>query len=80
MYDKMDINYLGLQMRATDKKIYGLETEFSCPLTVRIYLDPSESLDKAWLKEIVEKKVLEMPVHGGGTKEIEVDYKFVSMD
>lgn len=28
----------------------------------------------------MEKKTLEMPVHGGGTKEIEVDYKFVSLD
>ena len=28
MYDKMDINYLGMQMRLTGKKIYGLESEF----------------------------------------------------
>jgi polyferredoxin len=28
MYDKMDINYLGMQMRLTGKKIYGIESEF----------------------------------------------------
>ena len=76
MYDKMDINYLGMQMRLTGKKIYGLESEFACPLIVRVYMDPSEDLDEDWFEEIVEKEVLQMPVHGGGVNEIEVNYKF----
>ncbi|MGM9735244.1 MAG: 4Fe-4S binding protein [Candidatus Cryptobacteroides sp.] len=80
MYDKMDINYLGLQMRLTGRKIYGLETEFACPLVVRVYVDPSEEFDSAWFKDIVEMKTLEMPVHGGGTKTTEVDYEFVRME
>ena len=80
MYDKMDINYLGMQMRLTGKKIYGLESEFACPLIVRVYADPSEELTKAWFKEVVEMETLEMPVHGGGSKEIEVDYEFVKME
>lgn len=80
MYDKMDINYLGLQMRMTGKKIYGLETEFACPLIVRVYADPSEDLPEDWFEEIVEMEKLQMPVHGGGTKDIEVDYEFVKME
>lgn len=80
MYDRMDINYLGLQMRQTDKRIYGLETEFACPLIVRVYMHPDESIDKEWAEEIVEMEVLQMPVHGGGTKEIEVDYEFVKLE
>ena len=80
MYDKMDINYLGMQMRNTGKKIYGLETEFACPLIVRVYMDPSENLDKDWYEEVVEMEALQMPVHGGGTKEIEVDYEFVKVE
>ncbi len=80
MYDKMDINYLGMQMRLTGKKIYGLETEFACPLIVRVYMDPAENLDEDWFEEIVEMEVLAMPQHGGGTKDIEVDYEFVSME
>ena len=76
MYDKMDINYLGMQMRQTGKRIYGLETEFACPLIVRVYMDPAEDLDEAWFEEIVEKDVLSMPVHGGGTNDIELNYKF----
>ena len=80
MYDKMDINYLGLQFRLTGKKLYGLETEFACPLIVRVYMDPSEEVDKAWFKEVVEKKELAMPVHGGGEKITPVDYDFVKLE
>jgi hypothetical protein len=76
----MDINYLGMQMRLTGKKIYGLESEFSCPLIVRVVMDPSEDLDEDWFEEIVEMEVLEMPVHGGGVNEIEVDYEFIEME
>ena len=80
MYDKLDLNYLGLQMRLTDKKIYGLESEFACPLIVRVYMDASETADKAWFKKIVNMKELEMPVHGGGTKVTPVNFKFVDLE
>lgn len=80
MYDKLDLNYLGLQMRLTEKKIYGLESEFACPLIVRVYMDPSENLDKAWFKKIVNKKELEMTLHGGGTKITPVNFKFVDLE
>lgn len=80
MYDKLDLNYLGLQMRLTDKKIYGLESEFACPLIVRVYMDVSETADKAWFKKIVNMKELEMPVHGGGTKITPVNFKFVDLE
>ena len=80
MYDKLDLNYLGLQMRLSGKKIYGLTSEFACPLIVHVYADPSEDLDKDWFREIVEMKTLSMPVHGGGTKDTEVDYEFVAME
>ena len=80
MYDKLDINYLGMQMRLTGKKIYGLESEFSCPLIVRVIMDPSEDLSEDWFEEIVEMDVLQMPVHGGGVNEIEVDYEFIEME
>ena len=80
MYDKMDINYLGLQMRMTGRKIYGIETEFACPLVVRVYMDPSEPAEEDWFEEIVEMEKLVMPVHGGGTREIELDYEFAGYE
>lgn len=79
MYDKLDPNYLGMQFRLTGKKYYGIETEYSCPLTVRLYMDLSEPIDKDFLKQTVEMKELAMPVHGGGVNVIKVGYVFVSM-
>ena len=80
MYDKMDLNYLGLQMRNTGKSVFGLESEYACPLIVRVYMSPDEQLDENWFKQIVEMKMLSMPVHGGGTKDTPVDFKFVRLE
>ena len=80
MYDKLDLNYLGLQFRQTGKGIFGVESEYNCPLIVRVYASPNEELDEAFFKEIVNKKVLQMPVHGGGVKETPVDFEFVRME
>lgn len=80
MYDKLDLNYLGLQFRQTGKSIFGVESEYNCPLIVRVYMSPDENLDEAWFREIVNKKELEMPVHGGGTKITPVDFEFVRLE
>jgi hypothetical protein len=80
MPNKTDLNYLGLQMRLTGKKVFGLESEYDCPLIVRVYSDPEEELDEDWFREIVEKKVLAMPIHGGGVKETPVDFDFVRLE
>ena len=43
-------------------------------------MSPDETVDEKWFKETVELKMLKMPVHGGGTKDTPVDYKFVKME
>ena len=80
MYDKLDLNYLGLQFRQTGRSIFGVESEYNCPLIVHVYVAPDENLDEEWFREIVNKKVLQMPVHGGGVKETPVDFEFVRME
>lgn len=80
MPNATDLNYLGLQMRNTGKKIFGLESEYDCPLIVRVYVAPDENLDEDWYREIVNKKVLEMPIHGGGVKETPLDFEFVRLE
>lgn len=45
----------------------------------RVYGSAQEA-DEAWFKEIVNRKVLIMPVHGGGTKDTPMDLKFVKME
>lgn len=80
MTAKTDLNMLGLQMRLTGKKIFGLESQYDCPLIVRVYMAPDEQLDEAWFREVVEKKSLDMPIHGGGTKSTAVDFDFVRLE
>lgn len=79
MFDRMDPNYVGLQIRNTGKEYYGLETEYSCPLIVRLYMAIDEPIDEKFLKQMVEMKELEMLVHGGGTKIVKVGYNYEGM-
>lgn len=80
MFDKLDLNYLGMQMRLTGKQIFGLESMYDCPLVVKVYMAPEETVSPEWFKQIVEKKTLEMPVHGGGVKSIDLGFKFIRME
>ena len=79
MPDRMDLNNFGMQLRLSGKKIYGVESEFGCPLNVHVYMDPQEEADKSWFKQIVEKKYLEMPLADGEVKKTPLGFKFVDM-
>ena len=80
MYDKMDINYLGLLLRKSKKKIYNIETEFACPLIVRVHMDPTETVDEDWFREIVETDQITLNYQDGTTKTVDLDYKFVKIE
>ncbi len=82
MFDRMDFTYLGLQFRNTDKQIYGLESEFACPLIVRVFMAPDEQVDEAYFKELVERKELltHNPKTGEVIKSIPVDFDFIKME
>lgn len=80
MPDRLDLNDLAKQFSLTDKKIYGLESEYDCPLVVRVYAAPEESLDEAWFKETVEKKTLEVPQPDGSVSKTAVDFEFVRLE
>lgn len=56
MYEKGDLENLGRIFKETGRKIYWLESEFACPLIIRVYMDNAENLDQAWFEEIVEKE------------------------
>lgn len=76
MYGNLDPVNLGLLFREFgDDKYYGLETEYSRPLTVRIYMDMDEPIDEMFLKELVEKQQLILVAHGQEIVRI-LDYKF----
>ena len=77
MYDKTDIMYLGFLLYQTGYGFYALETEFSCPLTVRVYMDPALDFDEEWFENVVEKDEVTVPAKGGGTRTVSLDYTFV---
>lgn len=77
MYDKTDIMYLGFLLYQTGYGFYALETEFSCPLTVRVYMDPALDFDEEWFENVVEKEEVTVPAKGGGTRTVSLDYTFV---
>lgn len=80
MPDRVDLNNFGMQLRLSGKKIYGIESEFACPLIVRVFMDPSEEADEAWFKSMVEKKTLEIPTAKGDVKVTPLDFRFVKLE
>ena len=80
MFDRFDINYLGHLFYQSGKKIYALETEYACPLIVKVYMDPTLELDAEWFKSVVEKQEVTVPANGGGTRTVALDYAFVGLE
>lgn len=80
MYDRTDLSYLGIQFMLTDKGIYGIDSEYDCPLVVHIYMDPSVELDEEYFRQVVEKKSLDMETANGSIKSTPVDFEFVRLE
>lgn len=79
MFDKMDLNYLGLQFRGTNKKIYGIESQYDCPVVVKLYVAPDEVIDEAFVKEVVNRKSLDMET-ANGIKKTPMSLEFVKLE
>jgi len=80
MHDKTDLSYLGLQFGLRERKIFGLDSEYDCPLVIHVFMAPDEELDEEFYREVVEDKSLDMPLKDGGIKSTPVDYKFVRLE
>ena len=80
MHDKMDLNYFGLQFRDEERPVYGVESEYDCPVVVRVFMDPAAESDEAWFKEIVNRKALVMNLPNGKVNEIPMGLEFVRME
>jgi len=52
----LDAGYLAEILRA-DTSIYGLTTEFACPVIVTVYLAPDSPLSADKLKNLIEQKL-----------------------
>ncbi len=83
MPNASDLNNLANQFRFTytDKKVYGLDSQYDCPLIVHLYMDPSSELTKDELKEIVEKKTVDITNKEGEVlRSVDVDFEFVRLE
>ena len=80
MHDKMDLNYFGLQFRDEPKPVFGVESEYDCPVVVRVFMDPEAEAPEAWFKEIVNRKALVMNLPNGKVNEIPMGLEFVRME
>lgn len=80
MHDKTDLSYLGIQFKLTDKGIFGLDSEYDCPLVVHVYMDPAVDLDEEYFRQVVEKKSLDMETASGTIKSTPVDFEFVRLE
>lgn len=83
MFNASDLNNLANQFRFTysDKQVYGLDSEYDCPLIVHLYMHPDSDLSEAEIKEIVEKKTVDIVnLKGELLKQIPVDFEYVRMD
>ncbi|MFA5712684.1 MAG: 4Fe-4S binding protein [Bacteroidales bacterium] len=82
MSDRLDLTYLGMKFRQSERgaAYYGLESEYGCPLIVRLYMDSNEPIDEKFIKEIVQQKELVMPVAGGGERKIKTAYDYEGME
>lgn len=74
MYEKGDLDNLGAMLKETGRKIYWLESEFACPLIVRVIMDAGENLDEDWFEEIVEKEYDFVKMEDGVTRTNASDY------
>lgn len=75
-----DLNFLGIQFKQVDSLIYGLDSEWDCPLIVHMYVDPSFDRDADWIKSIVEKPSLDIELKDGRVKSTPVDFEFVRLE
>lgn len=83
MPNTSDLNNLANQFRFTytDKKVYGIDSEYDCPLIVHLYTDPSTELNEDELRAIVEKKTVDITNKQGEIlKSIPVDFEFVKLE
>ncbi|MGE0091778.1 MAG: 4Fe-4S binding protein [Bacteroidales bacterium] len=80
MTDPIDVNYLGMQFRQGKRKYYGLESEYSKPLTIRIYMDMTEPVDMDYIKKVVEMREMDILLHGGKVKKEKVDFRFINAE
>lgn len=83
MFNKSDLNNLANQFRFTykDKMVYGMDSEYDCPLIVHLYMHPDAVISEDEIEMIVEKKTVDVSnAQGEIVKQIPVNFEFVRLE
>lgn len=75
-----DVNLLGIQFKQVDSLIYGLDSQWDCPLVVRMYVDPAFDKDEKWIRDVVNKPTLDILTAKGEIKSTPLGFEFVRME
>ena len=75
-FDPLDFSYLSILLQEKTDAI-GLESEYNCPVRVRIYFPASSSLSEEKLTEQLESKSISIE-EGGKKKSVSLAYKVVN--
>lgn len=74
-FDPNDFSHLSLLLKEKSDAL-GLESVFSCPVTVRLFLPGNSNLNESGLKEIIETKILKITIEGQPTH-FDLSFKLV---
>ena len=78
LFDRTDVVNLGNGLRQIEG-IYGLTTEYACPVKVNLYMDINKPVDRKELEGIVEKGEFEIAMHGGAMRKVTCNYVLESI-
>ena len=65
-FDPSDFSHLNMLLKEKSDAL-GLESSFSCPVTVRLFLPDNSNLNESGLKEMIETKILKINTEGQST-------------
>ena len=79
LFDAQDVTILGNILRQ-DPDIFGIQSEYACPVIIRLFVRADREFTKRELASVIEIKEFDMPVHGGGIRKVVCSYELVTMD
>jgi hypothetical protein len=76
LYDRLDAGYLAQKFITTGDDYYGIETEYACPLIVRVYMGLNEPIDENKIEDLVEEENLRSEEPNGYVNIAETHFSF----
>jgi ferredoxin len=74
-FDPNDFSHLTMLLKEKSD-VLGVESVFSCPVTVRLFLPGNSNLNESGLKEMIETKILKITIDGQPTH-FDLSFKLV---